>query len=83
MYLYHISGDIVSQEKNANIGIMRDADKKWCKFSVNHNSKFLLSGSKVNSKPVRLTKSNIKAKGNKNYKPSSTLIVNFTIKVSK
>ena len=49
LLLYYIDNNSIEKQDNAEIGIQYKEDKKWCKFTVTHNSKYLLAGSEINS----------------------------------
>lgn len=52
MYLYYIRNGVPELEANPNFDLAFDGTDKWCYFDVNHNSSFVVTGSKVKSAKV-------------------------------
>lgn len=46
MYLYYLNNDILKLE-NTKFDLVFDGTDKWCHFDITHNSKFLISGSRL------------------------------------
>lgn len=65
IYLYYLNGSKLREEQSAGTELVFDGTDKWCYFTIDHNSTFLLTGEKLKQGQGSGTGSNGKAGLNK------------------
>ena len=50
LYLYYINNGVPELQDNPDFDLNFDGTDKWCHFTIDHNSKYIVAGSEVNSK---------------------------------